>query len=101
MKLLSKQVVAGRGFTLYFLSCDEETPPSDNVEDIPLREWLWQRPYALIELQHQHGSEQSPEFAYRCDAGTGFDRIRLLAPEDAKPPATTMSTRCSTARQSS
>lgn len=52
MRLLSKQVVPGRGFTLYFLAFTDETPPEDDIEAVANRPWLWQRPYTTLELQH-------------------------------------------------
>ena len=79
LRLISRQQVAHRGFTLYFLSCDQEAPPSSDIDNIEMREWLWQRPYALLELQHIWGSELRTDFACRTDADTGFEKIRLLA----------------------
>ncbi|MGI9514954.1 MAG: VOC family protein [Anderseniella sp.] len=52
MRLLSKQVVAGRHFTLYFLAFTDETPPRQDIEAVENRPWLWQRPYTTLELQH-------------------------------------------------
>jgi lactoylglutathione lyase len=79
MRLISRQQVAHRGFTLYFLSCDQEAPPSTDVDNIEMREWLWQRPYALLELQHIWGTERQADFSYPTGADTGFEKIRLLA----------------------
>ena len=79
MRLVSKQVVAHRKFTLYFLSCDSEIPPSDDVEDIGIREWLWQRPYAFLELQHVWGTEQEQDFNYDTGPATGFRSIGMLS----------------------
>lgn len=79
LRLVSKQVVAHRGFTLYFLSCDAEKPPSSDIEDIGMREWLWQRPYALLELQHVWGTENEPAGYYDVDRKTGFRGIGLLS----------------------
>ncbi len=79
LRLLSKQVLAERGFTLYFLSADAESAPDDDVEAVGIREWLWQRPYTLIELQHVHGTEADPEYGYPTGPETGFRGIRLLA----------------------
>ena len=52
MKLLSIQQVEAYGFTLYFLAFTDETPPNEDLNSIEIREWLWQRPYTTIELQH-------------------------------------------------
>lgn len=78
LRLISRQQVKHRGFTLYFLSADSEAPPSNDIDNIEMREWLWQRPYALLELQHVWGTESRTEFSYRSDAATGFEGIRLL-----------------------
>jgi lactoylglutathione lyase len=79
MRLISRQQVAHRGFTLYFLSCDQEAPPSKDIDNIEMREWLWQRPYALLELQHIWGTELQTDVVYPINADNGFEKIRLLA----------------------
>ena len=75
MRLLSRQVVEAKGFTLYFLACTEESPPHFDVEHVDNREWLWQRPYAMVELQHVWGTEAEKDFAYRVGSESGFDGI--------------------------
>ena len=57
MKLLSIQPVKRYNYTLYFLAYTEETPPNADLEAAENREWLWQRPYTTLELQHRWGSE--------------------------------------------
>jgi len=57
MKLLSIQQVEAYGFTLYFLAFTDETPPNEDLNSIEIREWLWQRPYTTIELQHKPGAK--------------------------------------------
>ena len=57
MKLLSIQQVEAYGFTLYFLAFTDETPPNEDLNSIEIREWLWQRPYTTIELQHIPGAK--------------------------------------------
>ncbi len=52
MRLMSVQPVHGRGFCLYFYCWSEEALPDENLEAVENREWLWSRPYALLELQH-------------------------------------------------
>lgn len=52
MRLLSRQVVDGRDFTLYFLAFTDESPPHHDLEAVENRPWLWQRPYTTLELQH-------------------------------------------------
>ncbi|MEJ6707831.1 MAG: VOC family protein [Amylibacter sp.] len=56
MALLSVQPVVGFGFTLYFLGFTDEVPPGDGLEDVAHREWLWKRPYTMLELQVVEGA---------------------------------------------
>ncbi len=58
MRLLSKQVVANRDFTLYFLAFTDEMPPEVDLEAVQNRPWLWQRKYTTLELQHLTGQGQ-------------------------------------------
>eukprot|EP00122_Pirum_gemmata_P011149 Pgem_evm1s10322 len=51
MKLLSIQPVRQYGFVLYFLAYTNESPPKTDLEAVENREWLWQRPYTVLELQ--------------------------------------------------
>lgn len=51
MKLLSRQSIPSM-FDLYFLACTDEKPPSDDLNAVEIREWLWKRPYTTLELQH-------------------------------------------------
>ena len=39
-------------FNLYFLACTDEKPPSHDVNVVEIREWLRERPYTTLELQH-------------------------------------------------
>jgi len=57
MKLLSIQKVHQYGFTLYFLAFTEENPPMEDLNSVEIREWLWQRPYTTLELQHVSGKQ--------------------------------------------
>jgi lactoylglutathione lyase len=75
MRLLSKQVVESKGFTLYFLACTKEMPPSSDIESVDNREWLWKRPYPMVELQHIWGTEKTEEFSYRTSSESGFEGI--------------------------
>jgi lactoylglutathione lyase len=72
MKLLSVQTVEARGFTLYFLACTDESPPNSDVNHVGNREWLWQRRYCVVELQHIWGTESKSDFEYRVKTETGF-----------------------------
>ena len=78
MRLLSRQIIEPHRFTLYFLGCTEEQPPYADVDDVRNREWLWQRPYTVLELQHVWGTELG-QFHYRVTPDTGFERISLIA----------------------
>lgn len=53
MKLLSVQEVAPYGFTLYFVAYTEDSPPIADLEAVENREWLYQRDYTTLELQHR------------------------------------------------
>ncbi len=77
MRLLSKQAVEARGFTLYFLAYTDEEPPHPDIESVDNREWLWQRPYTMLELQHIWGTESQTDFAYRVGPETGFVGVSL------------------------
>lgn len=75
MRLLSVQPVPAREFTLYFLGCTHEDPPHADLEHVGNREWLWQRPYSMVELQHLWGTEARNGFAYRSGPESGFESI--------------------------
>jgi len=55
MRLMSIQPVDLFGFTLYFYTWSDEEIPGD-LRSKDIREWLWARPYAMLELQHIGGS---------------------------------------------
>lgn len=85
MRLLSQQVVDPPGFTLYFLAYTDEMPPSGGIHAVEDREWVWQRPYTLIELQHVRGTENT-EFEYHTDEDgpLGFRGITIFATDRAE-----------------
>ena len=56
MRLMSVQPVPERGFCLYFFSWSDEPLPEPELEAVGNREWLWARPYTLVELQHLEGA---------------------------------------------
>ena len=66
MDLLSRQVVEPSEFTLYFLAFTDEAQPRSDLDAVENREWLWQRPYTTIELQHVWGRDDG-SFRYRTD----------------------------------
>jgi catechol 2,3-dioxygenase-like lactoylglutathione lyase family enzyme len=73
MRLLSRQEVTDFGFTIYFLAFTDEVPPGA-IDSVEIREWLWQRPYAQIELLHKW---EAPPQAYRVDTASGFAGVRI------------------------
>ncbi len=81
MRLLSRQDIDFAGFTLYFLGYSEEILPDADICAVGNREWLWQRPYTLIELQHNWGTELQDAFVYDVSAGTGFVGVELVSNE--------------------
>jgi len=72
MKLLSIQDVSAYGFCLYFLAfTDEEPPHPEDLSNVSNREWLWERPYTTLEIQHRPGKECEP----MGDKGEGVDHL--------------------------
>ena len=57
MKLLSIQSIPNM-FNLYFLACTDEKPPSHDVKAVEIREWLRERPYTTLALQHYPGTNR-------------------------------------------
>ena len=73
MKLLSRQAVEPHGFTLYFLASTTQTPPLSDIDSVGNREWLWQRPYTSLELQHVWGeAARRDEYTKHADGTAGF-----------------------------
>ncbi|MDG2265261.1 MAG: VOC family protein [Candidatus Marinamargulisbacteria bacterium] len=54
LRLLSKQ--ATPSFDLYFLAETSDALPDPAIESVHNREWLWQRPYPCLEIQHIHSN---------------------------------------------
>lgn len=52
MRLMSVQPVRDLGFCLYFYGWSDEALPNADLQAVENRQWLWARPYALVELQH-------------------------------------------------
>lgn len=87
MRLMSVQPVPERDFCLYFYSWNREPLPNCDLEAVANREWLWARPYTLLELQHLQSAEQvtAPRageagfagFAFGDDEFTYFSADRL------------------------
>jgi len=53
MSYLSRQDLPDLEFCLYFLAFTTETPPQPDPNAVENREWLWQRPYTVLEFQHR------------------------------------------------
>lgn len=83
MRLLARMPVPDYRFTLYFLAFTDETPPDRDLEALSNRDWLWNRPYVTLELQHRWGTEQDPDFAYHTGTGDplSFDHIAVTVPD--------------------
>lgn len=80
LKLLSKMNVQQRGFNLYFLALTEDILPNEeDIEAIENREWLWQREYTIIELQHILEFENDKDFKYEVGKSTGFNKITFIS----------------------
>lgn len=77
MRLLSRQVVAAYQFTLYFLACTDDVPPNPDIDAVENREWLWQRPYTTLELQHVWRDDWQG-LVRRTDADAGFRQISIV-----------------------
>ncbi|MFG5379591.1 VOC family protein [Yoonia sp. R2-816] len=56
MTPLSVQHVHGYGFTLHFYAFTDEQPPNPDLTAIENREWLYQRPYTVLEIQEVEGA---------------------------------------------
>ena len=54
MTPLSIQPVESHGFTLYFFAFTADVPPSADLYAVENREWLYQRKYTVLEVQHLH-----------------------------------------------
>ncbi len=80
MKPLSVQPVEPYGFTLYFYTFTDETPPDPDLKAIENRTWVYQRPYTVLELQHvlDFDTETQSE-QYQA----GYEGIRI-SPSDAQ-----------------
>ncbi len=69
MTLIGIQPVDDYGFTLYFFAYTRELPPVPALESIENREWLYQRRYTVIEIQHVHAAQ---EMIQKVDNDAGY-----------------------------
>lgn len=83
MKMLSIQPVDDCGFCLYFLGYTDESPPVPNdLRAIKNREWLWQRTFCTIEIQHKASGVVRPyEDLSSCDLGWLGMRVGMSVEE--------------------
>ncbi len=95
MRLMSVQPVPERDFTLYFYAWSDEPLPDPDLEAVENREWLWARPYTLLELQHwQSGLERARKpgpdeagfaaFGYGDSGGKEITLVTLPAMDDLR-----------------
>lgn len=69
MRLMSVQPVEEREFCLYFYCWSDEALPDPDLESPANREWLWARPYTLVELQHLTSQDATVYKSAITDAG--------------------------------
>ena len=80
MTYLSRQAVDIYGFKIYFLGYpmnENETemmPKPNDLDAVENREWLWQRPYTTLELQHRWKTPVS-KYMLAKDDETGWQGI--------------------------
>ena len=73
-------------FTLYFLAFTEDEPPNANPRSIENREWLYHRPYTVLELQSYwpvEGRTQRPLW-HPPASGPGLSHVEIEA-DTVKP----------------
>lgn len=79
MSKLSVQPLTDYGFTLHFYAFTSEAPPSETLEAVANRTWVYQRPYTVLELQHVAALEveQTP-----VGQAAGYGGVRLAGQAD-------------------
>lgn len=80
MRYLSRQDVPDLGFCLYFFAFTEETPPVPDVDAVENREWLWQRPYTVLEFQHRNEGQ----IVHRSSDKRGAATVAIVIPDGQK-----------------
>ena len=71
MKLLCREDVSQFGFFLYFLAFTDDKPPNSDVNAVENREWTYQRPCTVLELQ-VFNDGQARKFKPLDDDSFGF-----------------------------
>ncbi len=69
LRLMSVQPVEDVGFTLYFYCNCSEALPNPDLKSVDNREWLWSRPYTILEIQHLQQVEGRVRFPKEGDIG--------------------------------
>lgn len=83
MTPLSIQPIDDYGFTLYFFAFTEDRPPNSDLHAVDNREWLYQRPYTVLEIQHLHdATDIAPTSGEQAGyAGVAFSGLQIEEPE--------------------
>jgi lactoylglutathione lyase len=79
MALFDRYDFADMKFSLYFMGYSAAGPPTDAAERI---RWVFEQP-ALLELTHNWGTEEDPDFAYHNGNAEprGFGHIGISVPD--------------------
>lgn len=80
MTPMSVLPVESYGFTLHFFAFTKETPPNADLTAVENREWLYQRPYTVLEIQEVHGAAP---MADRVPGAAGYSVTQLTGTEMA------------------
>lgn len=83
MRLISVQPVTDLNFCLYFFAWDRAPLPTPELDAVENREWLWARPYTLIELQHVMSADAA--VAPPDETGPGFCGLAMTVEGEDKP----------------
>ncbi|MEM9407827.1 MAG: VOC family protein [Acidobacteriota bacterium] len=81
LQVVSRQPVEDFGFVLYFLAAKAEPRPSEDLEAVENREWLWQRPYTCLELQHW--PQRDADFTVARAQEPGLEAMRFSGTANA------------------
>jgi catechol 2,3-dioxygenase-like lactoylglutathione lyase family enzyme len=82
LHLVSVQPISDLGFCLYFYSFITETPPDPDITSVANREWLWRRPYTVLELQHFEHPQATVQTPQKGDAGFSGLSIKLAGQDE-------------------
>lgn len=80
MRYLSRQDVPDLGFCLYFFAFTDDMPPHADVDAVENREWLWQRPYTVLEFQHR----TEGRIVHRSGEKRGAATVTIETPDGQK-----------------